>query len=57
MVKDIIFRESGEKAVTKADKRADRLKYNQKPNDQKVPKKNISKKDADVLRKAKIHKR
>ena len=56
MVKDIVFRATGEKAVTKADRNADRLKLNQKSNDQKLPKKNISKKDADVLRKSKIHK-
>ena len=57
MGKDIVFRKTGEKAVSKADRRADREQYRQRVSDMQVQKKNISKKDADALRKAKMHRR
>lgn len=56
MGKDIYFRHTKEKAVSKADRRADReIARSKKP--EKIVKRNISKKDADVQRRIKMQKR
>jgi essential nuclear protein 1 len=56
MGKDIYFRHTKEKAVSRQDRRADReLARSKRP--EKAAKKNISKKDADGLRRLKLHKR
>ena len=57
MGKDIYFRKTGEKAISRADKRADRDEIRQRVDKNVVQRKNISKKDSDVLRKVKMHKR
>ena len=56
MVKDIYFRD-GEKAVSRADKRADRDQARAKHGGKATVKKNISKKDADQIRRAKMQNR
>ena len=60
MVKDIVFRATGEKAVSRADRKADADKVKQKRMQAggvevgRAAKKNISKKDADALRRSKM---